>query len=54
MMGLFNPLMKEMVEMLYQNEQNYFFDSSKFKKRFPEFNVTPYRKGVKEVVDAGL
>lgn len=53
-MGLFNPLMKEIVEMLYQNEQDYFLDSTKFKSRFPEFKVTPYREGVKEVVAAGL
>lgn len=53
LMGLFNPLMKEMVEMLYQNEQDYFFDSSKFKRRFPDFIITPYQKGVKEVVAAG-
>lgn len=52
-MGIFNPLMKEMVEMLYQNEEDYFFDSSKFKKRFPDFTTTPYRQGVKEVVAAG-
>ncbi|HEV7330723.1 MAG TPA: NAD-dependent epimerase/dehydratase family protein [Flavisolibacter sp.] len=52
-MGLFNPLMKEMVEMLYQNNQDYYFDSTKFKTRFPEFKVTPYREGVKEVVAAG-
>lgn len=52
-MGVFNPLMKEMVEMLYQNEQDYFFDSSKFQRRFPDFTITPYRQGVKEVVTAG-
>ena len=52
-MGLFNPLMKEMVEMMYQYNQDYFFDSKKFEARFPEFNVTSYREGVKEVVTAG-
>jgi hypothetical protein len=52
-MGLFNPLMKEMVEMLYQNNQDYFFDSTKFKTRFPDFTVTPYEKGVKEIIAAG-
>lgn len=53
LMGLFNPLMKEMVEMLYQNERDYFFDSTKFKSRFPHFNITPYSEGVKAVVAAG-
>lgn len=52
-MGLFTPLMKEMVEMLYQNKQDYFFDSTKFKTRFPDFKVTPYAQGVKEVIAAG-
>jgi nucleoside-diphosphate-sugar epimerase len=32
--GLFNPTIKEFPEMLYQNELDYFFDSSKFEKRF--------------------
>lgn len=52
-LGLFNPLMKEMVEMMYQNNQDYYFDSSKFKTRFPDFKVTPYRDGVKEIIAAG-
>ncbi|NTS41108.1 NAD-dependent epimerase/dehydratase family protein [Flavisolibacter sp. BT320] len=52
LMGLFNPLMKEMVEMLYQNEGDYFFDSTKFKNRFPQFTVMPYREGIKAVVAA--
>ncbi|MDQ3277766.1 MAG: NAD-dependent epimerase/dehydratase family protein [Bacteroidota bacterium] len=52
-MGFFNPTMKEMVEMLYQNNQDYFFDSTKFKTRFPDFKVTPYKEGVQEVVAAG-
>jgi nucleoside-diphosphate-sugar epimerase len=52
-MGVFNPLMKEMVEMMYQNNQDYFFDSTKFRTRFPQFKITPYREGVREVVAAG-
>lgn len=52
-MGLFNPLMKEMVEMMYQNNRDYYFDSSKFNQRFPEFKVTAYKDGVKEIVAAG-
>jgi nucleoside-diphosphate-sugar epimerase len=52
-MGLFNPLMKEMVEMMYQNNQDYFFDSTKFKARFPDFKVTSYEDGVEEIIAAG-
>ena len=53
LMGLFNPLMKEMAEMMYQHNQDYFFDSSKFKRRFPQIAVTPYRQGIQEVIAAG-
>jgi nucleoside-diphosphate-sugar epimerase len=49
-MGLFNPLMKELVEMLYQCEQDYVFDSSKFEKRF-NFQPTPYFEGIKTIVE---
>ena len=49
-MGIFNPLMKEMVEMLYQNEEDYFFDSSKFEKRFGVSATTP-KQGVKIMMD---
>ena len=42
MVGLFNPIIKESVEMLYQNEVDYIFDSSKFEKAFG-FNPTSYR-----------
>ncbi len=32
--GLFVPLFKELSEMIYQYEQDYVFNSSKFEKRF--------------------
>jgi hypothetical protein len=47
--GLFMPVMKEIHEMLYQNDRDYFFDSSKFDKRFG-FTPTSYEEGVKQVV----
>lgn len=49
MLGLFIPFMREMPEMMYQYSQVYFFDSSKFEKRFP-FKITSYEEGVKEIV----
>ena len=49
-LGIFNPLMRELVEMMYQNENDYFFDSSKFSKRFPDFPITSYQDGVSAVV----
>lgn len=33
-LGIFIPIMKEFPEMLYQYEQDYIFDSSKFENRF--------------------
>lgn len=48
-LGLFVPIMKELVEMLYQYDRDYVFDSSKFMKRF-EFTTTPYLTGIQEIV----
>ena len=45
--GLFNPLIRENVEMLYQNDSDYLFDSSKFDRTF-EFETTPYEQGIRE------
>jgi nucleoside-diphosphate-sugar epimerase len=43
--GLFVPIVKEIQEMTYQNEQDYFFDSTKFEKHF-NFTPTSYEQGV--------
>ena len=42
--GIFVPIMKEMPEMMYQYDRDYFFDSSKFEKRF-DFNIQLTREG---------
>lgn len=34
LLGLFMPMMREFPEMMYQYEQDYIFDSSKFEKKF--------------------
>ncbi len=52
MIGLFVPIMREAHEMLYQNDRDYFFDSSKFMRRFPDFNITTYAEGVQAIVQA--
>lgn len=49
-LGLFNPVMKEFPEMLYQNEQDYFFDSSKFEKRFGMEATTPL-DGIRSLIE---
>lgn len=48
-MGWFNALMSEMVEMMYQYNQDYVFDSSKFESEF-EMYPTPYEEGIKEII----
>lgn len=47
--GLFVPIMREMVEMMYQYDRDYVFDSGKFEKRF-DFKPTPYIDGIREIV----
>jgi len=49
-LGLFIPIMKEMPEMMYQYDRDYFFDSSKFDKRF-NFKTTTYQEGVKLTIE---
>jgi nucleoside-diphosphate-sugar epimerase len=51
LLGLFIPIMREMPEMMYQYDREYFFDSSKFSNRF-DFKTTPYQEGVKRTVSA--
>ncbi|WP_280171643.1 SDR family oxidoreductase [Agrobacterium pusense] len=43
--GLFSAEVREIRELLPRYEQDNLFDSTKFKRRFPEFEVTTYRKG---------
>lgn len=48
--GLFSTTIKELGEMQYQNNQTYFFDSSKFNKHF-NFTPTSYAAGIKETLN---
>jgi hypothetical protein len=52
--GLFNPFVKEVVELLYQWEQDYIFDCSKFNARFPNFKVTTLNDGIKEIISESI
>ncbi|MEP7109249.1 MAG: NAD-dependent epimerase/dehydratase family protein [Ferruginibacter sp.] len=47
--GLFNKLVKELYEMLYQNDSEYIFDSSKFENAFG-IQATSYEEGVRQTV----
>ncbi|WP_118951062.1 NAD-dependent epimerase/dehydratase family protein [Taibaiella helva] len=44
--GLFVPLVKELREMAYQYDRDYFFDSSKFEQRF-SWQPTSYAEGLR-------
>ena len=50
-LGYMSPVMKEILEMFYQNQSDYIFDSSKFEKRFG-LQPTPYHIGLKETLSA--
>lgn len=45
LVGLFVPVLREFVEMMYQFENEYIFDSTKFEKAFG-VSATSYREGI--------
>ena len=47
--GLFSKEAREIRELLPRYEQDNLFDSTKFKRRFPEFEVTTYRDGLERI-----
>jgi len=50
LLGIFVPVLRESIEMLYQYERPYHFNSQAFQKKYG-FNPTPYQKGIQETVD---
>lgn len=50
-MGLFMPVMKELKEMIYQYDRDYFFNSSKFEKKF-RFKPVENIKAVKSIAES--
>ena len=49
--GLFNPLLRELSETLYQFERPFVSDASKFQAAFGPFEPTPHRAAVSRTVD---
>jgi nucleoside-diphosphate-sugar epimerase len=49
LLGLFIPVLREFVEMMYQYENDYLFDSSKFEKAF-NIQATDYKVGIAETL----
>jgi nucleoside-diphosphate-sugar epimerase len=49
--GLFNPLLREINETLYQFERPFVSDASKFQGAFGPFEPTPHHEAVRQTVD---
>lgn len=49
LMGMFDKTVAEVYEMMYQQEMNYHFDSTKFNNYF-QFTPTTYEQGVRETL----
>jgi nucleoside-diphosphate-sugar epimerase len=48
--GIFSSTLRELKEMQYQNDRDYFFDSSKFQKKFV-LQPTTYEKGIADSIE---
>ena len=49
MAGMFNTTIRESVEMLYQSEFDYYFDSTKFNEFF-QYTPVSYQEGIRETI----
>ncbi|MFD1255927.1 NAD-dependent epimerase/dehydratase family protein [Mucilaginibacter terrae] len=49
--ALFSAFLRETKELLPRYAIDNVFDSSKFKKRFPDFNVTTYQEGIRIILN---
>ncbi len=50
MLGLFNPMVREVKEMMYTWEEPYIVDHSQFEKVFSSV-ITPHEKAIEETID---
>jgi len=50
LIGLFVPILKELKDVSYQLDRDYFFNSSKFNKRF-SYTPTLPEAGIRETVN---
>jgi hypothetical protein len=51
LVGVFNPLVRELNETLYQFERPFISDASKFQGTFGPFEPTPHRDAVRPTVE---
>lgn len=52
--SLFSGQLKELQELLPRYEHHNVFDDTKFRKRFPDFEVTTYRQGMEQIREEQL
>lgn len=50
LISIFNSNLKETKELLPRYAIDNIFDSTKFKQKFPEFEITSYEQGIKEII----
>ncbi|MGP7818204.1 NAD-dependent epimerase/dehydratase family protein [Niallia sp. 01092] len=50
--GMFNPIIREIVEMLYLTEEPVILDGSKYERLVGPIPATPYKKGIEETIQA--
>jgi nucleoside-diphosphate-sugar epimerase len=51
LMGIFVPILRELKEMMYQYDRDYFFNSSKFDKKF-NYKAVPPAEAVKTLIES--
>ena len=51
LLGWFNPLMRELVEMVYLQETPVILDDSKLLAKLGDVHKTPYDEGIREIID---
>jgi len=52
LLSIFVSMLKELNEMMYQFDYEYVMSWDKFRNRFPDFEVTPYELGIKQMIDS--
>jgi len=50
LLSIFIPPLRELLEMYYQFDNDYVFDSSKFMEKYPNFHITDYETGFKNMI----
>lgn len=50
LLGLFNPFMKEVVEIMYLTKEGFILNGEKYEKRIGPIPKTPYKEGMEETL----